>query len=183
ARLGAFTARAETPFLAVDINGELNQERELIGPARIVATTERASAIARESPFELGAARFEGELRRARGTTAIRGALDAQEIDALGQSVRLRGPAEAALTQARFTLTSELQAAEGAGPLFVNARLRTNLEYDRSRRRFELKRADLASDAVAVDAQGWVTRGQGEFAGQWRVRRLEALPAGLTGQA
>src|SRR5690606_23802112 len=89
ARLGAFTARAETPFLAVDINGELNQERELIGPARIVATTERASASARESPFELGAARFEGELRRARGTTAIRGALDAQEIEALGQSVRL----------------------------------------------------------------------------------------------
>ncbi|GIK48542.1 MAG: translocation/assembly module TamB domain-containing protein [Hyphomonadaceae bacterium] len=183
ARLGAFTAHAETPFLALDVSGELNRERELVGPARIVATTDRLSAIARESPFELGAARFEGELRRARGATAIRGALDAQRIDALGQSARLRGPAEAALTQARFTLAGDLRAADGAGPLFVNARLRANLDYDRGRRRFELKQAELASDAIAFDAQGWAARGQGEFAGQWRVRRLDALPGGLTGQA
>src|SRR5262249_8712352 len=90
-----FTAHAETPFLAVALDGALDEDSELAGPARIVATTSRLSHVARESPFELGAARLEGELRRARGTTAIRATLDAQEIDALGRRTALTGPVEA----------------------------------------------------------------------------------------
>ncbi|MEZ5959757.1 MAG: translocation/assembly module TamB domain-containing protein [Hyphomonadaceae bacterium] len=180
---GAFEAHAETPFIAVDLEGTVDEKRELDGPARIVATTNSLSDIARESPFPLGAARLEGELRRARGTTAIRATFEAQQIDALGQRTQLRGPIETALTAERFTMSADLSAPAQTAPLFVNARLRTALSYDRRQRRFELRRTDLNSDAIALDAQGWTRGGDGEFAGDWRVRRLEALVSDMRGEA
>ena len=182
-RVGAFSARAQTPFLAVEISGELDEERELVGPARFTATSERLSNIAFEAPFELGATRLEGELRRARGTTAIRGTLDAQQIDALGQRVRLTGPVEASLNAERFALTSDLRAPEDSPPLFAQARLRTDLQYDRRRGRFELRQGELTGDALALSAQGWATGGTGEFSGEWRVRRLGAIVSDLSGEA
>jgi len=182
-RIGAFTARAETPFLALDLSGELDEERELIGPARFVATTARLSDIAREAPFELGAARIEGELRRARGATAIQGTIDAQDIDALGERTRLTGSVEAALSAQRFILTSDLSAPAESGPLFAGARLRTSVEYNRDRARFELKPTTLRGDAIALDAQGWVNGDDGEFSGAWEVRRLAAFSDGLAGSA
>ncbi|MEZ5955588.1 MAG: translocation/assembly module TamB domain-containing protein [Hyphomonadaceae bacterium] len=178
-----FDLHAETPFLAIDLAGALEEDGELAGPARLVATTNTLSDIARESPFPLGAARLEGELRRARGTTAIHATLHAQEIDALGQRTQLRGPVEAALTPGRFTLSADLRAPGRTAPLFTNARLRTGLSYDRRSGRFELGRTDLTSDALALDAQGWVNGGDGEFAGDWRVRRLEALAQDMRGEA
>lgn len=179
----SFEAHAETPFLALDLTGALDEEGKLDGPARIVATTNRLSDVARESPFPLGAARLEGELRRARGTTAIRGVLDSQHIDVLGQRTRLTGPVEAALTKSAFTLSADLRAPSQTAPLFANARLRTGVEYDLNRHRFALNRTDLTGDAIAMTAQGWVNGEDGEFAGQWRVRRLEALAASLRGEA
>jgi translocation and assembly module TamB len=182
-RVGAFEVSAQTPYLALEIDGVLNEDREIVDGARILATTERASAIAPEAPIELGAARFEGELRRARGTTAVRGTLDAQEIDAFGQRVRFTGPARAALTQEAFTLTADLAAGANAPALFANGRLRTQIEYDRGRRRFSLERATLESQALAASAQGWARRGDGEFSGEWRVRQVSALSADLSGSA
>lgn len=182
-RVGAFTAHAETPFMALDIDGVLTAERELVESAHFVATSARVSDIARESPFELGAARIEGELRHANGTTAIRGTLDAQEIDALGRRVRLTGPVEAALTADRFTLNGDLRAPRGSDALFASARLRTQFAYDRRRARFELSRSELTGDAIGASAQGWVNGGDGEFSGEWRVRRLQALAPDLTGEA
>lgn len=182
-RVGAFTAHAETPYLAADLAGALTAQHELDGAARIVATTRRLSDIARESPVELGAARLEGELRRARGTTAIVGTLDAQSIEALGQRGRFTGPIRAALMPDRFTLEGDLHAPRQTGALFANGRLRTELEYDRQRHRFELKSAALTSDALALDAQGWVIGGDGEFSGDWRVRQISALSHELQGGA
>lgn len=182
-RVGAFTAHAETPFITLDLSGELDEDHALVGPARFVATTQRGSDIAREAPIELGAARLEGELRRARGTTAIRATLDAQEIDALGQRVRLTGPVEAALNADRFTLTGDLRAPAGSAPLFAQTRLRTTFEFDRRRGRFNLRQGELTGDALAFSAQGWVTGGAGEFSGDWRVRRLAALSPELVGEA
>jgi translocation and assembly module TamB len=182
ARLGAFEARAETPFFALQLNGAFNEERELEGPARIIATTTRLSDVARESPFELGAARLEGELRQARGTTAIRGTFDAQRIDALGRTVRFTGPVEAALTQDAFTLESDLRAPSNAPALFAQGRLEVDLGYDRKTGRFALNRATLTSDALALNASGWSHGAEeGEFAGDWRVRRLQALAPDLRG--
>lgn len=178
-----FTAHGETPFLALDLAGALTEEHELDGPARFVATTDRLSAIAREAPFELGAARLEGELRRARGTTAIRAAFDASEIDAFGRRARFTGPLSAALSPERFELAADLRTPDRSAPLFANTRLLTQMEYDRARRRFSLDRAEITGDAISGDAQGWVSGGDGEFAGQWRVRRLEALVDGLRGEA
>jgi translocation and assembly module TamB len=179
----AFTAHAETPFLAVDLTGALDEEGELDGPARIVATSQRASDIARESPVGLGAARLEGELRRARGTTAIRATLEAQEVDAFGRRARFSGPVELALTDERLTLDADLNAAPQSHALFANARLRTSLEYNRTRERFELNRAELNGDAITASGQGWVTGGDGEFSGEWQVRRLETLATDLRGDA
>ncbi|MGD9979217.1 MAG: translocation/assembly module TamB domain-containing protein [Hyphomonadaceae bacterium] len=178
-----FTLRAATPFITLDMTGAADDKGELDGPARFVATTARLSDIARESPFELGAARLEGELRRARGTTAIQATLDAQEIDALGRRTQVRGPVEAALTRERFVLEADLRAPAQTAALFANTRLQTQLEYDRNRQRFELTRAQLSGDALAADAQGWVTGRDGEFAGEWRVRRLEALAPDMRGGA
>jgi translocation and assembly module TamB len=182
-RIGAFEAHAETPFLAVSVAGVLNAERELVDGARIIATSARASDIAREAPIELGAARFEGELRRARGTTAIQGALDSQVVNAFGHRVRFHGPARAALTDDAFTLTADLNAADAPTAAFANGRLRTELSYDRGRGRFALERATLESDALSASAQGWAAHGDGEFAGEWRVRRLDVLSADLRGSA
>ncbi|MBN8605703.1 MAG: translocation/assembly module TamB domain-containing protein [Caulobacterales bacterium] len=181
ARVGAFEAHAETPFLAVDLNGELDEAHALVGPARIVATTERLSDVARESPFELGRARIEGQLRQARGTTAIQGTLTAERIEALGQTAALSGPVEAALTPEAFTLSGDLQTSARSGPLFANTRLSTRLNFDRARGRFELERAELTGDALQATAQGWTNRGDGEFAGEWRVRRLGAVSRDLQG--
>jgi len=183
ARVGAFEAHAETPFLSVELAGELDEDRELVGPARLVATTTRLSDIARESPFELGEARLEGELRRARGATAIRGTLHANSVNAFGQRARFAGPVEASLTERRFALAGDLRTPQDAPPLFANARLQTRLGYDRRAQRFSLDQAQLAGDAVRVDAQGWYARGDGEFAGEWRIRRLAALVGDLAGQA
>lgn len=182
ARAGAFEAHAETPFLGVDLAGELDAEHDLKGPARIVATTSRLSDIARESPFELGAARLEGEVRRARGTTAIRGTLSGAAIDLFGQRGRLSGPVQAALTDQRFSLTGDLRAPANSSRLFANARLQTQLAYDRQRERFSLDQAQLSGDAMQVTAQGWYTRGDGEFSGDWRIRRMQALVTDLAGQ-
>ncbi len=179
----SFEAHAETPFLAIDLAGALDDEVQLDGPAQIVATATRLSDIAHESPFPLGATRFAGELRRARGTTAVRGTFDAQQIDALGQSTRLTGPVEAVLTDAAFTLSADLRAPSRTSPLFASARLRTALEYSRDRHRFELSRTDLTGDAIAMSAQGWVNGDDGEFAGEWRVRKLEALAPEMRGEA
>jgi translocation and assembly module TamB len=182
-RVGAFEAHAETPFLALDLSGALDENRALVGPARFVATTMQLSDIARESPFSLGAARIEGELRRARGTTAIRGTLDTQQIDALGQSVRLSGPIEASLSDESFDLAADLRAPARSPALFANAQLRTSLSYDRARRRFALDRAELTGDALALNAQGWVNGDDGEFSGEWRVRQLGAVVRELRGEA
>ncbi|MBL8536277.1 MAG: translocation/assembly module TamB domain-containing protein [Hyphomonadaceae bacterium] len=183
AHVGAFEARATTPLLVADLTGVRDGARRLEGPARFTITTDRLSAIARESPFEMGAARLEGELRHARGTTAIQATLDAQSIDALGETARFSGPVRAALTEQRFTLEADLRAPETAGPLFSQGHLRTDLAYDRARRRFSLDRAELNSGAIAVSAQGWAAGGDGEFSGEWRVRKLEALILDLTGEA
>lgn len=181
-RIGAFEAHAETPFLALDLSGVLDAERALVGPARFVATTQNLSAIARESPFTLGAARLEGELRQARGTTAIQANLNAQQIEALGQRVRLTGPVRASLTDAEFSLEADLRAPERTPALFAQARLETELSFDRRRGRFELSRAALTGDALVLQAQGWTNNGDGEFAGEWRVRQLNALSRDLRGQ-
>lgn len=182
-RIGAFEIHAQTPFLTLDVNGVLNAERELVDGARIVATTENASAIAHEAPIALGAARFEGELRQARGTTALRGTLDAQEVNAFGYNARFAGPAQIALTDERFTLSADLAAAPNVDAVFAQGRLRTELSFDRQRGRFALDRATLESNALAADAQGWAGHGDGEFSGAWRVRRLDALSADLRGGA
>jgi translocation and assembly module TamB len=183
ASAGAFSAHAETPFIALDLSGALDENHALDGPAQFAATTHRLSDIARESPFPLGAARLEGELRRARGTTAIQATLDANDVNAFGRSVSFHGPVNVALTPDRFTLDGDVRASEIAPALFAHARLRTELAYDRTRRRFSLGSADLSGDALSLNAQGWVNRGEGEFSGEWRVRRLDALLGPVTGQA
>lgn len=179
----SFAAHAQTPFLAVDLDGRLDADGALYGPAHVVATTSRLSDVARESPFELGAARLEGELRRARGTTALRATLNAQGVEALGRRTRLSGPVEWSLTDERFHLQADLRAPQQTAPLFADARLRTEMSFDRRRGRYELSSAELSSDAVTANARGWVNGGDGEFAGEWRIRQLETLTASVRGEA
>jgi translocation and assembly module TamB len=180
-RHGAFEASAETPFFAATLNGALDADNTLSGPAQLVVTADRLSDIARESPFELGAARFQGELAQARGTIAVRGTLSAA-IDALAQASTLSGPLEAALTSDAFTLSSDLRAPAEAPPLFDGARLDASMSYDRHGGRYELARATFTSEAGSVDARGVVVRGEGEVSGEWRVRSLGALIASIDGQ-
>jgi translocation and assembly module TamB len=183
ARAGVFTLHAATPHITLDANGQLDEEQRLVGGARFTAVTERLSDIIREVPFEFGHAQLEGEFRNARGTAAIEATLNAQQIEALGARTRLAGPVRAALTRERFTLEGDLRAPAETSSLFANAQLSAALEHDRRRGRFELKRAVLRGDTLAVDAQGWVADGDGEFSGEWRVHRLDALPLSLSGQA
>ncbi len=183
ARNGPFSAHAETPFLLVDARGAVDAHLTLDGAAHFVATSERVSDIARESPFPLGAARLEGELRRGPSATAIRATLTASEAEAFGEQVRLSGPVEAALTQQAFTLSANLGASNDPGPLFRHTQLHTTLSYDIRRRRFSLDRATLVSEAARAEGRGWYNRGEGEFAGEWRVRKLRALALDLDGEA
>lgn len=183
ARRGAFTAHAETPFLAIDLGGAIDDDFELDGPARFTASTNRLSDIARESPFDLGAAALTGELRRLNGTTAIEAQLDAREIDALGRRARLAGPVKAALTADRFTLEADLRAPSGVAALYANARLQTQLHYDRGEQRFELTRAMLNGDALSLDARGFTRGDTGEFSGGWRLKQIGAIANDLRGEA
>ena len=182
-REGAFQAQASTPFFSVNLQGRVNEAYELDGPAHFVATTQRLSDIAREAPFEMGAAALEGELRQGNGVTAIRATLDAQRLNIIGHDARMTGPVEAALDANAFTLSADLSVPEHDDPLFNNARLRTQLEYNRERGRFELKRSTLTGDAIEADAQGWVTDGDGEFSGAWRIKQIEAFAPDLRGGA
>jgi translocation and assembly module TamB len=180
---GAFEAHAATPFLTLDLAGALDEEMALVGPTRVIAETARLFDIAHEAPFEGGAARFEGELTRDDTRTTVTGTLDAHDLEIIGTRARFTGPIRAQLTDARFELEANLDAPAGAPALFAGARLETNLDYDRSSRRFTLSRATLAGDALELDAQGWANRGDGEFAGAWRSRKLETLWSDLHGAA
>ena len=177
------SVHAETPFLAVELDGALDDEWQLDGPARFVATSAHLSDVARESPFELGAARLEGELRRARGTTAIHATLDARDIDALGRRVRLTGPVEASLSADRFHLSGDLRAPADAPALFAQRAAANGDDVRSCAQPLRAQLARLTGDALAFDAQGWTGNGDGEFSGAWRVRRLGALAADLTGEA
>ncbi|MBL8530224.1 MAG: translocation/assembly module TamB domain-containing protein, partial [Hyphomonadaceae bacterium] len=181
-RVGAFAIRAETPALAAAISGRVDQQRRLRGGARFIVTSPHVSEVAFESPFDLGAGRFEGELRRARGVTAIRGDLTVRDVSALGSRASFSGPVQASLSEDAFALNGDLRAAEGDA-LFANARLRTDLSFDRTRGRFALTSATLEGDALALDARGWTGRGDGQFSGAWRVRNLAVLSADLRGAA
>jgi translocation and assembly module TamB len=179
---GAFTATATTPHLAVNLSGDL-EDGDAFDSAHLVATTPRLSGIAHESPFELGAARLVGEVRRTRGTTAIEATLDAQSIELLGQRGRLSGPLHASLNVDRFALDADLQAPDSAQGAFASGRLRADLAYERGESRFLLRSASFQSDAIALDGQGRVVRGDGEFSGAWRTRKLEALTPSFAGEA
>ncbi|MES1200087.1 MAG: translocation/assembly module TamB domain-containing protein [Pseudomonadota bacterium] len=180
-RHGQFTAHADTPYLTLDLAGALNDKAALDGPAHIVAEAKRLSDIAHESPLELGPARFEGELRIDHDTTALSGQLDGREVALLGQTGRLTGRVDAALSSASFTLSGDLRAPAQVPELFAQARLQTQLDFNRRTGRFTLSRATLDGASMAATAQGWANRGDGEFAGDWRIRRIETTWSQLSG--
>ncbi|HVZ99688.1 MAG TPA: translocation/assembly module TamB domain-containing protein [Caulobacterales bacterium] len=183
ARHGRFTAHAQTPFITADLAGVLDQQLALTGPARLVAQTNRLSDIAHESPVALGAARFEGTLRHENERFVLAGAFDARDVAVIGRRANFNGPVQAQLDPNRFSLSADLAALSESSPLFANARLRTTLDFNRRTSRFTLSSARLEGDAVAADARGWANRGDGEFDGQWRVRKLDAVFDGLRGEA
>src|SRR5262249_24095747 len=84
ARIGRFSAHAETPFITLDMTGAID-EQGVTGGAHFVAVTGRLSDIARECPFPLTSARLEGEIRQERGATALRGVLSGAAVQVLGQ--------------------------------------------------------------------------------------------------
>ncbi|MEJ0058129.1 MAG: translocation/assembly module TamB domain-containing protein [Terricaulis sp.] len=180
---GAFELHAATPFLALDVDGALDEEMALVGPAHVVGETARLSDIAHEAPFELGAARFEGELTRDNARTMLTGAFDARDMEVLGSHARFSGPARMQMTDERIEIEANLDAPADAPALFAGGRLETTMTYDRGSGRFTLTRATLEGDALALDAQGWVNHGDGEFAGAWRSRKLETLWSDLRGEA
>jgi translocation and assembly module TamB len=179
----AFSAHAETPNVIADLAGRLNDQWALDGPTHVIATTPRISSIAPEAPFEFGQARFEGALEHDERHTALNGQLDAQDLSVLGRNVHMAGPAQARLDDNAFSLSADLKAAADAPALFKHAELSTELGFDRRRGRFSLARARLQGDAIAIDAQGWSTGGDGEFSGNWQIRDLGALATGLRGSA
>jgi translocation and assembly module TamB len=183
ARIGAFTAHAETSFITLDIAGALDERHGVSGPAHFVATTERLSDIAHECPFPLGAARLEGDIRQARGTTALRGTLSSAAAEAFGQRGVFGGPIQASLNNEGLSLTADLHSDAGAQPLLANARLSADLAYDSHRNRFALNRATFDGDAAFADARGWARDGDGEFSGAWQARKLGALLPDLSGDA
>jgi len=181
ARHNQFTAHAETTFLTLDLAGALDDKGALNGPAHIVAETKRLSDIAHESPLELGAARFDGELRIDHDTTSLSGQLDGRDVELLGQNGHLIGHVDAALSPASFTLSGDLHAPDQVPALFAQARLQTQLDFNRQSGRFTLTRATLDGASMAATAQGWANHGEGEFAGDWRIRRIETTWRELSG--
>jgi translocation and assembly module TamB len=67
--------------------------------------------------------------------------------------------------------------------LFEGARLNADMTYDRGARRYTLERARMQGAAIDVDARGWTNQGEGEYSGDWRLRRMGALFGELEGQA
>ena len=183
ARIGRFNAHAETPFIALDVTGAIDKEHGVTGPARFVATAQRVSDIARECPFPLGAARLEGEIRQARGTTALRGVVSSAAVDVFGRRGAFSGAVRAALTDDGFVLTTDLRSDAGSQPLLANAHMSADLSFDVHRGRFALNRASFDGDAARVDARGWARDGDGEFSGAWQARKLSALFSDLNGAA
>jgi translocation and assembly module TamB len=182
-RRGAFSAKVETSYVTAAITGALGDGLALDGPAHVVAETGRISDIAPEAPFEFGPARFEGEYREVEGRRLLQGQLDGRDLNVLGRLVRLTGPVQAELNPTQFKLQADLRAPEETPPLFAGARITARLHVDRADGRFALDRAELAGEAVSMDARGWARPGAGEFSGAWRVKKLEALVGGMRGAA
>jgi translocation and assembly module TamB len=180
AQTGAFSAHVQTPFLSGAITGALTDKHELDGGARFVVASQRVSDIAPESPFELGLARVEGELRQARGVTAIHAELTDGVVHAFGQTGHMSGPVQLSFDKDRFQLSGNLRAGPRAAPLFANALAEARLSFDFHRGRFSLDRASYVSTALNLDGGGWVNHGDGEFSGAWQVRDLRAASS-LTG--
>jgi translocation and assembly module TamB len=183
ARGDGFAAHVQTPLLAGDFNGALDARHELDGPLHFTATTANLSAIAHESPFPLGAARLEGDIRQANGATAIRAALLGGEAEAFGRHAIFSGPIAAQFGNNGFRINADFGAARGAPPLLANARLRAAMQFDARRGRFTLNQVNFGSAAASFDARGWVHDGDGEFSGAWRTQSLEALLPDVSGAA
>ena len=180
-RGGHFTALARSPLLSLDIEGEADEGLNLNGPARVDAETADLSAVVPEAPVALGPAHFSGTFTRQDGRMALSGALTARRVEALGQTTSLSGDVRFRMSDERIDATADLRAPEAQQGLFQNARVDAALQIDRKQGRFRLRRARIESEGLALNAQGWTRRGDGEFSGEWRARRLGDFASGLEG--
>ena len=181
-RGGQFSIEARSEYLSLNLEGVAGEGLDLRGPARITAETDDLSQIAPEAPFALGPAHFGGILTRANGDMTLSGTLDARRITALGQNVRLTGDVRAAFTPTRFELSADLKAPETQRGLFEAARLQTQMDVDRDDGRFRLRDASLRGAGLDLSARGWSRGRDGQYAGQWRARRLQDFAQDLRGE-
>ena len=108
---------------------------------------------------------------------------NAEALEVAGMRVPLAGPVRATFTDRAIEVDANLEAGERAPALFGDARLALELNYDRQRERLAIDRARVEGPSILATATGWSGHGDGEFAGEWRVRRIQALAADLRGEA
>lgn len=182
-REGAFQARAIAPNASIMLAGEKTRGWSLDGPAGLDLQTPDLARLVPELNIGGAGASFVGEISKPGDETTISGTLVAQDITPGGQLIDLEGPASVRLTQTHVGMNAELKVGDDAFELYRGATLSMDFDYDRQRQRAGLTRARLEGPSLLITAQGWYTDGDGEFSGEWRIKRMQAVSPAIEGSA
>ncbi|MET0183407.1 MAG: translocation/assembly module TamB domain-containing protein [Caulobacterales bacterium] len=182
-REGAFRAEGRAPNASIVLAGEKTRGWSLDGPAQLTLETPDLARLVPETNIGGAGARFTGTISKPRDETTIAGTLSAQNISPAGQRIDLEGPARVRLTQTHVRVDADLKVGDGAAELYRGAALTLDFDYDRQRSRAGLTRARLDGPSLLVTAQGWFANGDGEFSGEWRIKRMQAASEMVEGSA
>ncbi|MGE3250508.1 MAG: translocation/assembly module TamB domain-containing protein [Hyphomonadaceae bacterium] len=182
-----FTLTARADNLELTANGHFNRVWRADGPVRLSATIPDLNRIAPELFLDADAAALAGDLTLRDGRIDFAGDARANNVgegvvraDAAG-AVTFAWTARAADATANLSLTP--RGAPETRRLLANGRLNLRIVYDRGDERIVVRRGDLQSEALRIEAQGAVDDAQGALNGRWQISRLAAASPEIAGAA
>lgn len=182
-RDGAATLNLRGPNLTATLVASDTEGFALAGPAQITAESPRLARLAPEFQVGGGATRVEANVTQRGNDTVIEGQLSVTDANAGGLLLDLSGPGRVRLNVEHILFDGDLAIGPDAMDVFDGATVALDIDFDRQRTRFGLNRARIEGPSVLATASGWAANNDGEFSGEWRVKRAQAVMPPLQGSA
>ncbi len=182
ARSGPYEARVSAPNAVLTLSGAQPPAWPIAQQTDFTLDSPRLAQLVPELNIGGAAARASGKLIPDGSALRVEGTLTANDLDIVGQSIDLSGPVRVRIDDRLIRADGDLGIGPDALDVFDGATLTAALTYDRQRERTELSRARLDGPSVFATAQGFFIHNDGEFSGEWRVKRLQPVSPQLEGR-